>query len=163
MNVTLLKCLWAKKVSSLLFNPKKPKRSCKNNSTFNLKFEIWALYRSVYCVDFGESFKWVITNYLQTSASIQPLTSPTKFGLPAPFPHPTPQGRLNSHDDGHLSDDFPTEAVVVGGYWREDLVEGVLRESQELVERQDPGLDGASKWRTYVFSNYELERIFSNF
>ena len=45
---------------------------------FDEKIEIRERCKGVHCVDLGESFPTSI--YLQTSASIQPRTSPSKFG-----------------------------------------------------------------------------------
>ena len=45
---------------------------------FDEKIEIRERCKGVYCVDLGESFPTSI--YLQKSASIQPRTSPSKFG-----------------------------------------------------------------------------------
>ena len=45
---------------------------------FDEKFEIRERCKGVHCVDLGESFPTRI--YLQKSASIQPRTSPSKFG-----------------------------------------------------------------------------------
>ena len=45
---------------------------------FGLNFEIEERCKGVHCVDLGESFPTSI--YLQKSASIQPRTSPSKFG-----------------------------------------------------------------------------------
>ena len=50
----------------------------KNVDDFWLKFEIEERCKGVHCVDLGESFPTSI--YLQKSASIQPRTSPSKFG-----------------------------------------------------------------------------------
>ena len=46
---------------------------------FDEKIEIRERCKGVHCVDLGESFPTNI--YLQKSASIQPRTSPSKFGL----------------------------------------------------------------------------------
>ena len=55
---------------------------CKNQQTFqkcfNENIEIRERCKGVHCVDLGESFPTSI--YLQKSASIQPRTSPSKFG-----------------------------------------------------------------------------------
>ena len=49
---------------------------------FDKKIEIAELCKEVRCVDLGESFPKNLTNiWLQKSASIQPGTSPPKFGL----------------------------------------------------------------------------------
>ena len=45
---------------------------------FDEKIEIRERCKGVHCVDLGESFPTSI--YLQKSASIQPRTSPSKFG-----------------------------------------------------------------------------------
>ena len=45
---------------------------------FDEKIEIRERCKGVHCVDIGESFPTSI--YLQKSASIQPRTSPSKFG-----------------------------------------------------------------------------------
>ena len=45
---------------------------------FDEKIEIRERCKGVHCVDLGESFRTRI--YLQKSASIQPRTSPSKFG-----------------------------------------------------------------------------------
>ena len=45
---------------------------------FDEKIEIRERCKGVHCVDLGESFPKSI--YLQKSASIQPRTSPSKFG-----------------------------------------------------------------------------------
>ena len=45
---------------------------------FDEKIEIRERFKGVHCVDLGESFPTSI--YLQKSASIQPRTSPSKFG-----------------------------------------------------------------------------------
>ena len=50
----------------------------KTFSIFNEKIEIREWCKGVHCVDLGESFPTSI--YLQKSASIQPRTSPSKFG-----------------------------------------------------------------------------------
>merc|ERR1712188_293945 len=50
----------------------------KKSAIFNEKFEIRERCKGVHCLDLGESFPTSI--YLQKSASIQPRTSPSKFG-----------------------------------------------------------------------------------
>ena len=47
-------------------------------ANFDEKIEIRERCKGVHCVDLGESFLTSI--YLQKSASIQPRTSPSKFG-----------------------------------------------------------------------------------
>ena len=54
------------------------KKTAKNSAIFNENFEIRERCKGVHCVDLGESFPTSI--YLQKSASIQPRTSPSKFG-----------------------------------------------------------------------------------
>ena len=54
------------------------KKTAKNSAIFNGNFEIRERCKGVHCVDLGESFPTRI--YLQKSASIQPRTSPSKFG-----------------------------------------------------------------------------------
>ena len=53
-------------------------QSRKMLTMFDEKIEIRERCRGVHCVDLGESFPTSI--YLQKSASIQPRTSPSKFG-----------------------------------------------------------------------------------
>ena len=53
-------------------------QSRKNVDDFDEKIEIRERCKGVHCVDLGESFPTNI--YLQKSASIQPRTSPSKFG-----------------------------------------------------------------------------------
>merc|ERR1711904_341473 len=50
----------------------------KKMAIFDEKIEIRERCKGVHCVDLGESFPTRI--YLQKSASIQPRTSPSKFG-----------------------------------------------------------------------------------
>ena len=50
----------------------------KKLAIFDEKIEIRERCKGVHCVDLGESFPTRI--YLQKSASIQPRTSPSKFG-----------------------------------------------------------------------------------
>ena len=50
----------------------------KMSAIFKQKVELWERCTGVHCVDLGESFPTSI--YLQKSASIQPRTSPSKFG-----------------------------------------------------------------------------------
>ena len=47
---------------------------------FDEKIEIRERCKGVHCVDLGESFPIPTSIYLQKSASIQPRTSPSKFG-----------------------------------------------------------------------------------
>ena len=54
------------------------KKTANNSAIFNGNFEIRERCKGVHCVDLGESFPTSI--YLQKSASIQPRTSPSKFG-----------------------------------------------------------------------------------
>jgi len=53
-------------------------KTAKNSAIFNENFEIRERCKGVHCVDLGESFPTSI--YLQNLASIQPRTSPKKFG-----------------------------------------------------------------------------------
>jgi len=59
-------------------NSKKCQNLTKNSQNFDQKIEIRKRCKGVHCVDLGESFPTSI--YLQKSASIQPRTSPSKFG-----------------------------------------------------------------------------------
>ena len=53
---------------------------CKKKKSRNFdKIGIAELCKGVHCVDLGESFQTHI--YLQNAASIQPRTSPLKFGI----------------------------------------------------------------------------------
>ena len=61
-----------KKIGNSIFNREKML------TIFGLHFEIEERCKGVHCVDLGESFPTSI--YLQKSASIQPRTSPSKFG-----------------------------------------------------------------------------------
>ena len=66
---------------------------CKFKTTSIEIFEIWDACKGMYCVDLDESFQMSIG--LQKSASIQPRTSPPKFGLLAWLPRtppPSPPG-----------------------------------------------------------------------
>ena len=66
------------------------KKTANNSAIFNENFEIRERCKGVHCVDLGESFPTSI--YLQKSASIQPRTSPSKFGGKIQFNiHFTPQ------------------------------------------------------------------------
>ena len=71
-----MKSIW-RKISKILakfgFCAKKQKIA-----NLNQHFEIRERCKGVHCVDLGESFPTSI--YLQKSASIQPRTSPSKFG-----------------------------------------------------------------------------------
>ena len=53
-------------------------KNSKNSAIFNENFEIRERCKGVHCVDLGESFP--TSSYLQNLASIQPRTSPKKFG-----------------------------------------------------------------------------------
>ena len=57
---------------------KSSKKSAKISAIFNENFEIRERCKGVHCVDLDESFPTSI--YLQNLASIQPRTSPKKFG-----------------------------------------------------------------------------------
>ena len=67
---------WLKSEEALLTNF--AKKAANNPGSFSEKIEIGERCKGVHCVDLGESFPTSI--YLQKSASIQPRTSPSKFG-----------------------------------------------------------------------------------
>ena len=95
---------------------------------FDEKIEIRERCKGVHCVDLGESFPTRI--YLQKSASIQPRTSPSKFGgkfnsifirLLRPFKLCSPRGGFVSKRHGY--------AEPKGGDWgnREEEINELIR------------------------------------
>ena len=72
------KCKFDEEISRKWKNRKFIFQSRKYVDDFWLKFEIEERCKGVHCVDLGESFPTSI--YFQKSASIQPRTSPSKFG-----------------------------------------------------------------------------------
>ena len=70
--------IWRKFSNILAIFAKFWKKTAKNSAILNENFTIRERCKGVHCVDLGESFPTSI--YLQKSASIQPRTSPSKFG-----------------------------------------------------------------------------------
>jgi len=104
---------------------------------FDEKIEIRERCKGVHCVDLGESFPTRI--YLQKSASIQPRTSPSKFG-----------GKFNSIFTSLLND----AAAAVARHSRGWLIcdENISEEKHTSSRNPDSDTTGRGRSRVHLSS-----------